>query len=138
MDDANVPSLLSLPYLGFCRGDDPRYLRTRAFCLSEDNPFFRRVGDLAGIGSPHTKLGAVWPLSIIVQALTSDNDDEILGCLRVLKNSHAGTGFMHESFDPEDPARFSRPWFAWANTLFGELIADLHTRRPHILKTARI
>lgn len=134
MDDANIPSLLSLPYLGFCRRDDPRYLRTRAFCLGEDNPYYASHGEIDGIGGPHAMIGAIWPLSVIMRALTADNDEEILHCLGVLKATHAGTGFMHESFAPEDPARFTRPWFAWANTLFGELVVDLHRRRPDLLR----
>lgn len=133
MDDANVPSLLSLPYLGFCAHDDARYLRTRAFVLSSDNPHFVTGTAASGVGSPHTGPGTIWPMSLSMQALTSTDDDEILACLRTLKATHAGTGFMHESFNADDPARFSRPWFAWANTLFGELIVTLHRDRPHLL-----
>ncbi|HSI84539.1 MAG: glycoside hydrolase family 125 protein [Candidatus Methylacidiphilales bacterium] len=136
MDDANVPSLISLPYLGFCAYDDARYLRTRAFCLSTHNPYYS-VGTVAsGIGGPHTGSGSIWPMSLILQALTSLDDEEILTCLRALKATHAGTGFMHESFRAEDPSRFTRKWFAWANTLFGELIVTLHATRPHLLKTS--
>jgi meiotically up-regulated gene 157 (Mug157) protein len=133
MDDANVPSLLSLPYLGFCAADDPRYLRTRAFCLSEDNPHHVAGSSASGVGSPHTGPGTIWPMALSMQALTAVDDDEILRCLRLLKSTHADTGFMHESFDANDPSRFTRPWFAWANTLFGELIVTLHNRRPHLL-----
>lgn len=133
MDDANVPSLLSLPYLGICARGDERYRRTRAFCLSPSNPYFAR-GTLAdGIGSPHTGAGTVWPIAIVMQALTAERDDEIADCLSALKATHAGTGFMHEAFDPNDPETFSRPWFAWANTLFGELIVTLFNERPHLL-----
>ena len=133
MDDANVPSLLSLPYLGFCERNDPLYLRTRAFCLSPENPFFVAHGGYSGIGSPHTARGTIWPMAITMQALTAESDEEILACLQQLKTCHAGTGFMHESFHATDPANFSRPWFAWANTLFGELIVTLHRDRPHLL-----
>lgn len=133
MDDANVPSLLSLPYLGFCSADDPRYLRTRAFCLSADNPYFVSGKAAAGIGSPHTGPGTIWPMALSMQALTATDDDEILACLRQLKATHAGTGFMHESFRADNAADFTRPWFAWANTLFGELIVTLHHQRPHLL-----
>lgn len=136
MDDANVPSLLALPYLGFCAKDDSRYLRTRAFCLGSDNPYFGRADQVAGIGSPHTGFGSVWPMAITMQALTAVDDGEILQCLRLLKATHAGTGFMHESFDPRNPAKFSRPWFAWANTLFGELIVTLSRERRHLLEQA--
>lgn len=133
MDDANVPSLLSLPYLGFCAPDDPRYLRTRAFCLGVDNPHFVSGTAATGIGSPHTGPGTIWPMALAMQALTATDDAEIRECLRQLKTSHAGTGFMHESFDANDPRRFTRPWFAWANTLFGELIVTLSEKRPHLL-----
>lgn len=133
MDDANVPSLLSLPYLGFCDRSDPLYRRTRAFCLSPENPYFVVRGDYAGIGSQHTARGTIWPMALTMQALTAETDEEILACLRQLKTCHAGTGFMHESFDAGNPASFSRPWFAWANTLFGELIVTLYKTRPHLL-----
>ncbi len=133
MDDANVPSLLALPYFGFCAKDDPRYLRTRAFCLSANNPYFAAGRAGAGIGSPHTGLGTIWPIALAMQALTATDDAEILQCLRTLKATHAGTGFMHESFDRNDATRFTRPWFAWANTLFGELILTIHRERPHLL-----
>lgn len=134
MDDANVPSLLSLPYLGFCAKDDPRYLRTRKFCLSAANPYFAQAGTIAGIGSPHTGHGTVWPMAITMQALTATDDAEILNCLRILKATHAETGFQHESFDPRAPEKFTRPWFAWANTLFGELIFTLYRERRHLLE----
>lgn len=133
MDDANVPSLLSLPYLGFCAKDDPRYLRTRNFLLSVDNPHYVAGQAAVGIGGPHTGPGMIWPMALIMQALTATEDDEIRDCLRMLQATHAGTGFMHESFDGDDAARFTRPWFAWANTLFGELIVTLDQQRPHLL-----
>jgi len=133
MDDANVPSLLSLPYLGFCAKDDPRYLRTRAFLLSKDNPHYVSGSAASGVGSPHTGPGTIWPMALTMQALTATDDTEILQCLRYLKSTHAGTGFMHESFNADNPARFTRPWFAWANTLFGELLVTLHRQRSHLL-----
>ncbi|MDF3057625.1 MAG: hypothetical protein K0R17_1840 [Rariglobus sp.] len=133
MDDANAPSLLSLPYLGFCPPDDPRYRRTRAFVLSSDNPHHVTGRAATGVGSPHTGPGTIWPMALTLQALTSTDDTEILRCLAQLKSTHAGTGFMHESFDAGNPASFTRPWFAWANTLFGELIVTLHQQRPHLL-----
>jgi hypothetical protein len=135
MDDANVPSLLSLPYLGCCAIDEPIYRQTRAFALSSDNPFFSR-GSVEGIGSPHTGPGPIWPLSIIMRALTSEDDREIGSCLRMLIDSSAGTGFMHESFDANDPRKFTRPWFAWCNSAFGELIVSLARTRPATLKNA--
>ena len=133
MDDANVPSLLSLPYLGWCSADDPAYRATRAFLLSENNPYFFRGTAGEGIGGPHVGVDWVWPLAIIVRALTSTDEGEITKCLQTLKTTHAGTGFIHESFHKDDPTRFTRAWFAWANTLFGELILRLHAERPAVL-----
>ncbi|HXM51071.1 MAG TPA: glycoside hydrolase family 125 protein [Pyrinomonadaceae bacterium] len=133
MDDANAPSLLSLPYFGGCAADDATYLNTRGFVLSEDNPYFFRGRAGEGIGGPHVGLNMIWPLGIIMRALTSRDDREILFCLRMLKTTHAGTGFMHESFDRNDSQKFTRSWFAWANTLFGELVLKIHSERPHLL-----
>ncbi len=133
MDDANVPSLLSLPYLGACSATDPLYLRTRAFVLSDDNPYFFKGEAGEGVGGPHVGLDMIWPLSITMRALTSTEDTEIAFCLRALRETHGGTGFMHESFHKDDPDRFTRAWFAWANTLFGELILKVYQERPHLL-----
>lgn len=133
MDDANVPSLLSLPYLIPAMQDDEAYLHTREFVLSDDNPFFYKGKAGEGIGGPHVGVDHIWPLSIIMRALTSNNDEEISKCLHMLQHTHAGTGFMHESFQKEDASKFSRSWFAWANTLFGELIWKVYRERPHLL-----
>ena len=122
MDDANVPSLLSLPYLNTVKENDPVYVNTRKFVLSENNPFFFKGTAGEGIGGPHAGMDMIWPLSIIMRGLTSNNEAEIKKCLSMLKNSNAGTGFMHESFNKNDVNNFTRKWFAWANTLFGELI----------------
>lgn len=122
MDDANVPSLLSLPYLGAVAADDTTYLNTRRFVLSEMNPYFFKGKAAEGIGGPHVGLNMIWPLAIIMRGLTSTDPKEVTACLQTLTRAHAGTGFMHESFDKDDPAKFTRAWFAWANTLFGELV----------------
>lgn len=135
MDDANVPSLLSLPYLGFVERDDPVYVNTRKMILSsEGNPYYLKGKVISGIGGPHIGLRNVWPMSLIVQALTSDDDDEIMSLLDVLKHSTAGLGLMHESVDVSSFKSFTRPWFSWANSLFAELILDLLERKPHLLK----
>jgi meiotically up-regulated gene 157 (Mug157) protein len=134
MDDANVPSLLSLPYLGACAPDDALYLRTRSFVLSEHNPYFFRGSAADGVGGPHAGMDRIWPLGLAMQALTSDSDDEIAGVLRTLAGTDAGTGFMHEAFDKDDPSDFTRAWFAWANTLFGELILTVLAERPHLVR----
>jgi len=134
MDDANVPGLLSLPYIGWCAPDDARYRATRAFVLSGENPYFFRGSAAEGIGGPHVGLDMIWPMGIIIRALTSTDDDEIFRCLRMLKGTHAGTGFMHESFHKDDPSNYTRGWFAWANTLFGELILRLEVEHPALLR----
>jgi len=133
MDDANIPSLLALPYLGAAEASDPLYRATRRLVLSEDNPYFFRGNAGEGIGGPHVGLDMIWPLGITMRALTSQGDDEIVQCLRILKGTHAETGFMHESFHKDDPTNYTRPWFAWANTLFGELIVTLHRDRRRLL-----
>jgi meiotically up-regulated gene 157 (Mug157) protein len=138
MDDTNVPSLLSLPYLGCCSEPDPTYQSTRRFVLSEANPYFYRGSVAEGIGGPHVGLDMVWPMSIIMRALTTHDEKEQLQCLRWLKKSNAGTGFMHESFHKDDAGKFTRPWFAWANTLFGELILTLHKTSPNVLASRDI
>ena len=122
MDDANVPSLLSLPYLGACQRADPIYVATRRWVLSPADPWmFRgRVGD--GIGSPHTGPGRIWPIAVAMRGLTSTSAEERLTAARLLGSSHAGTYLAHESFDPDDPSTYTRPWFAWANALVGELL----------------
>jgi hypothetical protein len=136
MDDANVPSLLGLPYLGCCTADDPMYVRTRARVLSYDNPYFFRGSSAEGIGGPHVGLDMIWPMAILMRALTSTGENEIRQCLRWIKATHAGTGFIHEAFHKDDPGKFTRSWFAWANSLFGELIVKLSHERPALLKTS--
>ncbi len=134
MDDANIPNLLSLPYLECCSQTDKVYLNTRNFVLSRFNPYFFKGSAVEGIGSPHTLVNKIWPLSITMRALTSNKDEEIIHCLNYLKSSHAGTGFMHESFDKDNANDFTRSWFAWANSLFGELILKLYNENPSLLK----
>jgi hypothetical protein len=133
MDDANVPSLLSLPYLA-SSPDAALYARTRQFVWSERNPWFFRGDAGEGIGGPHVGRDMIWPMSQTIYALTSDSDMEIASTLRMLKISSAGSGFMHESFSKDDATHFTRSWFAWANTLFGELIGGLAARKPALLR----
>ena len=134
MDDSNVPSLLALPYLDCMDVKNPIYQNTRKFVLSDDNPWFFKGKAASGIGSPHTLKDKIWPMTIIMQAMTSTNAAEIRNCLKMLKATHAGKGFMHESFNKDNPTDFTRSWFAWANTLFGELILKVHTEHPELLK----
>lgn len=133
MDDANVPSLLGLAYLRCLPSDYPLWRTTADAVWSEANPWFFRGRAAEGIGGPHIGEGQVWPMSIVLRALSSDDEAVIADCLRVLRATHAGTGFMHESFDKDDPAKFTRPWFAWVNGLFGELVVKLANERPHLL-----
>ena len=125
MDDANVPSLLAMAYLGDVPLNDRVYQNTRRFVWSEDNPYFFRGTAGEGIGGPHIGYDMAWPMSIMMRAFTSQNDAEIKECIEMLMRTDPGTGFMHESFDVNDPDHFTRPWFAWQNTLFGELIIKL-------------
>jgi uncharacterized protein len=136
MDDANVPSLLGMPYLGCCAADDTQYLATRRFVLSDANPYFFRGSAAEGIGGPHIGQDMIWPMAIIMRALTTSDENEQRQCLRWLKTTHAGTGFMHESFNKDAPAKFTRAWFAWANTLFGELILTIDKTNPKLLEKA--
>ncbi len=138
MDDANVPSLLGLPYLDCCSMTDPMYTATRKFVLSEANPYFYRGSVAEGVGGPHIGQDMIWPMSIVMRALTTDDEREQLQCLRWLKASNAGTGFMHESFNKNDAAKFTRAWFAWANTLFGELILTIAKKSPKLLASREI
>lgn len=125
MDDANSPSLLAMPYLGFCDREDELYQNTRRFILSPGNPYYYEGKTAKGVGSPHTPAGYVWHIGIVMQALTSGDREEIFRCLEMLSATHAGTNFMHEGFNPDEPGEYTRPWFAWANTLFAELLVNL-------------
>jgi meiotically up-regulated gene 157 (Mug157) protein len=133
MDDANVPSLLGLPYLS-SSPDPALYTRTRAFVWSTRNPWFFSGTAGKGVGGPHVGKDMIWPMSQMVYALTSTSDAEIREALSYLKISAVATHFMHESYFKDDAFRYTRPWFAWANTLFGELIAKLAANRPELLR----
>ncbi|SFS62717.1 glycoside hydrolase family 125 protein [Lutibacter maritimus] len=133
MDDANVPSLMSLAYLGAHQPNDKIYQNTRKFLLSNYNPYFLKGKYADGQASPHTGKNKIWPMGIILRAMTSTDDKEIVKCIKMLKATHAGTGFMHESFDKDNPNDYSRDWFAWANTLFGELILKVFNENRKIL-----
>lgn len=135
MDDPNIPSLLSLPYLGYCKTDDRVYQNTRKLILSRWNSFFAKGEVACGVTSPHVGVcDHFWPMATIMQALTTDDKDEIIECLQTLKRTHAGTFYMHESVDVNNEHRFTRHWFAWVNSLFGELILTLQDTMPEILQ----
>ncbi|MGO8931416.1 MAG: glycoside hydrolase family 125 protein [Limisphaerales bacterium] len=133
IDDGNVPSLLSLPYLDVVGPGDPLYLNTRRFVLSDSNPYYCIGKAASGPGGPHVGRDMIWPLGLIVQGLTSTDDEEVRQVLITLQKTHAGTGFMHEAFNKDDPSKFTRSWFAWANTIFGELILKSYKERPDVL-----
>lgn len=133
MDDSNAPGLLSLPFLDLIDVNDPVYQNTRRYVLSTNNPFFFANKNFEGIGGPHVGIDYIWPMSIIMRAFTTSDINEIKNCLNMLIKSHAGTGFMHESFHKDKPEDFTRRWFAWTNTLFGELIIHLLEKMPEAL-----
>lgn len=135
MDDPNIPSLLSLPYIGYCDAADPIYQNTRKLILSRWNSFFAKGEVACGLTSPHVGVcDHFWPMATIMQALTSKDDEEIISCLRTLKKTHAGTFYIHESVDIDNQHKFTRHWFAWVNSLFGELILKIHDTSPEILQ----
>lgn len=133
MDDANVPSLLALPYLDSVSSTDPIYINTRKFVWSKDNPFFFKGTAAEGIGGPHVGMDMIWPMSITIRALTSTNPQEIKECIKMLKATHGDTGFMHEAFHKDDAKNFTRSWFSWSNTLFGELLWETYIKTPELL-----
>jgi len=134
MDDPNIPSLLSLPYLGYCDVNDETYQNTRKLILSRWNSFFAKGEVACGVTSPHVGVcDHFWPMATIMQALTSNDPEEIYECLKTLKNTHAGTFFMHESVDVDNSHHYTRKWFAWVNSLFGELVLTVHDKHPEIL-----
>ncbi len=137
MDDPNVPSLLSLPYLGYTYRETPINQATRRFILSKDNPYYVDGKKSEGLTSPHVgEFDMAWPIATIMRIMTSEDDDEIKQCLLQLRNTQAGTFFMHEAINVDDSLDYSRPWFGWANSLFGEMILDLAKRKPEILSSA--
>jgi meiotically up-regulated gene 157 (Mug157) protein len=137
MDDANVPSLLAIPYLGYRPANDPLYVNTRRFVLSADNPYYYQGRYARGVGSPHTPECHIWPIALLMQGLTSTSEQEQIEVLHMISGTTAGTSYMHESFDADDPQYFTRPWFAWANSLFGEFIYQLATQQPDLLTRLR-
>jgi meiotically up-regulated gene 157 (Mug157) protein len=124
IDDANVPSLLSLPYLEVLPASDPNYLQTREFILSKKNPYFFSGTKAMGIGSQHTPANHVWPIAISLEALTSINKDDRAKALDLLENTDAGTGFMHESFNVDDDSQFTREWFSWSDMTYVDLVLE--------------
>ncbi len=136
IDDPNIPSLISLPYLLDKKHYSADvYKNTREYLLSSDNPYYFKGKAGEGQGGPHAGMNTIWPMGIILRAMTSTSDEEIVWCVKQLLDTHNGMGFMHETFDKDDASKFSRSWFAWANTLFGELIVKLYNEKPELLKS---
>ncbi|KAK0744715.1 hypothetical protein B0T21DRAFT_280899 [Apiosordaria backusii] len=133
-DDANLPSLLSAPVMGYLGAADPIYTATRNRVLSTKNPYYAHGELLKGVGSAHTGPGKVWPMSLIVQIMTSEDDDEIRGALKEILQSTDGLGLIHESVDGWDGSKWTREWFGWVNGLFGGMVLDLGRRKPEVLK----
>ncbi|NMA84376.1 MAG: glycoside hydrolase family 125 protein [Epulopiscium sp.] len=124
MDDANVPSLLSSPYLGYVQEDDEVYQNTRRLLLSEENPFFYKGKFAEGIGSPHTPPRYIWHIALAIQGLTCADPNYKKEILDIMQKTDGGTNLMHEGFHVDDPTRFTRDWFSWANAMFSELVLD--------------
>ncbi len=122
MDDANIPNLTTLPYIGWCSILDPVYRNTRRFTLSFNDPYYYSGKFATGLGSPHTPKGWVWPLGIIGAAMTSTDPSTIVADISMLDDSDTLNGLMHESIDPNDPAHFTRPEFGWANAFWADLL----------------
>ncbi len=122
MDDANIPNLTALPYIGWCASNDPVYLDTRGFTLSNSNPYYYSGKYATGLGSPHTPAGWVWPLGIVGAAISTRNRHDITHSIDMLDQSDTLNGLMHESVDPNDPSRFTRPEFGWANAFWADLL----------------
>ncbi|AOA64042.1 Hypothetical protein PP7435_CHR3-0165 [Komagataella phaffii CBS 7435] len=135
MDDANIPSLLSLPELGFLEIDDPIYNNTRQMILSKSNPYFLKSQFFEGVGGPHIGLQNAWPMSLLMAIRTTDDDQIITKYLELVKSTTAGLGLMHESINIYTPkgALYTRPWFSWCNSEFGKTILDLASRKPHLI-----
>ncbi|RZK34316.1 MAG: metal-independent alpha-mannosidase, partial [Hymenobacter sp.] len=133
LDEATVPSLLALPYLGAIPLNDPMYQHTRRLVLSADNPFFYEGKDVEGIGSPRTGSGMIWPTSLLTRGLTSTDEAEIRACVQALKAAHAGTGYLPEAFQQDDPRQPARAGSAAASALLGEFLWKLYQERPALL-----
>ncbi len=136
IDDPNIPSLIATRYL--INGNyysEEVYQNTRRYLLSNDNPYYFKGKAGEGQGGPHAGKDTIWPMGIILRAVTSTDDKEIVWCIKQLLNTHNDMGFMHETFNKDDASNFSRSWFAWANTLFGELILKLYNEKPELLKS---
>ncbi|MFN8300727.1 MAG: glycoside hydrolase family 125 protein [Chitinophagales bacterium] len=134
MDDAGVPGLITIPYLGY-RANDELYYATRKFSLSDSNPYFYQSKIAEGLGSPHLAWSGdmIWPMGIVGRGITATTTAEIQRCLTLLTTTHADTGFMHEGFQKDKPDNYTRKWFAWANSFFGEFVWKVYREHPELL-----
>ncbi|ESK97428.1 duf1237 domain protein [Moniliophthora roreri MCA 2997] len=135
MDDANVPSLLSLPYLGFLDRNNPTYVATRKLLMSGRNPYYAKGKYFSGVGGPHVDPWHPWPMSHISNIFGTDSDEEILDSLYTIVNHTSGLGLIHESQSIYNASDYTRQWFAWANSYFAEMILDLAERKPALIFT---
>jgi meiotically up-regulated gene 157 (Mug157) protein len=133
MDDANVPSLVSLPYLGFLKRDDPAYKKTKSALFSRANPYYAVGKTFSGIGGPHANATNPWPMAHVSAIYGTDDDDEITERLNMIMENTAGLGLIHESVNIYNSSVFTRPWFAWANSYFAEMVLDLAERKPGLI-----
>ncbi|EIM88208.1 uncharacterized protein STEHIDRAFT_95225 [Stereum hirsutum FP-91666 SS1] len=136
MDDANVPSLLALPYIGFLEKDDSAYVATRKVLLSRQNPYYAAGSNFSGIGGPHVNAYSPWPMSQISAIFGTDDDDEITNSLYLIANNTNGLGLIHESINIYNGSDYTRQWFAWANSYFAEMMLDLAERKPYLIFTS--
>ena len=122
IDDANIPSLLSIPYIGYAPAEDALYQNTRRFLLSSENPYYYEGAYARGIGSPHTPPRYVWHMALVMQGLTAVTPEEKREMLAMLATTDAGTDLLHEGFCVDDPTQFTREWFTWPCSLFAEFV----------------